>query len=70
MSRTESIEERLDHLERDAANLKRRVGEGEMKKNWIERITGSFENDPDFAEILRLGQEIRRADRSDDNLEG
>jgi hypothetical protein len=70
MSQTESIEERLDNLERDVADLKRRVGEGETKKNWVERITGSFENDPDFAEILRLGQEIRRADRPDDDLEG
>jgi hypothetical protein len=36
------------------------TGEG-----WIDRITGSFKDDPDFEEILRLGQEIRKADRLD-----
>jgi hypothetical protein len=70
MSQTQSIEQRLDNLEREMAELKQRVGEGDAKKNWIERITGSFANDPDFAEILRLGQEIRRADRPDDEVEG
>lgn len=70
MSQTRSIEERLDTLEHEMADLKRRVGEGETKKNWIEKITGTFENDPDFAEILRLGREIRRADRPDDEVEG
>lgn len=70
MSQTRSVEERLDTLEHDMADMKRRLEEGEAKKGWIERITGSFANDPDFAEILRLGQEIRRADRPDDEIEG
>ena len=34
--------------------------------NWIEKISGTFKNDPEFAEILRLGAEIRRADRPED----
>jgi hypothetical protein len=70
MIQARSVEERLDTLERAMADLKRRVDERETKKNWIEKITGTFENDPDFAEILRLGQEIRRADRFDSEVEG
>ncbi len=70
MAQTESIEERLGNLEREVAELKRRLGEDKAQESWIERITGSFENDPDFAEILRLGQEIRRADRPNDEAEG
>jgi hypothetical protein len=31
-------------------------------KDW-HAVVGTFKNDPEFAEILRLGREIRLADR-------
>lgn len=70
MSEPTDIGQRVAVLERDLAELKQRVGLPETKRNWIERITGSFANDPDFAEIIRLGQEIRRADRFHEEIEG
>jgi len=70
MSDVPSLEQRVGALEKEVAGLKRRVGEGEAQKSWIERITGSFADDPDFEEILRLGREIRRADRPDDAVPG
>lgn len=63
----ESIQElqaRVARLEEEVQHLK---GELERvtqpKQPWWERIAGSHANDPVFAEIVRLGAEIRRADR-------
>ena len=35
----------------------------EEKGNWLEKVAGSFENDPEFDEVVRLGKELRAADR-------
>ena len=58
----ETIEVRLAKVERELAILKARTGEGGTKANWIEKITGSFKDDPDFDEIVRLGKELRDAE--------
>ena len=36
-----------------------------VRENWIDRITGSFQDDPEFDEILRLGREMRNTDPPD-----
>ena len=59
---TETIEVRLAKVERELAILKARTGENGTKANWIEKITGSFKDDPDFDEIVRLGKEMRDAE--------
>ena len=61
MSKT--IEQRVENLERELAELK-----GEIKTliplpNWISAICGTFKDDPEFDEVLRLGKEIRKADQ-------
>ena len=58
----ETIEVRLAKVERELAILKARTGENSTKANWIEKITGSFRDDPDFDEIVRLGKEMRDAE--------
>jgi hypothetical protein len=55
----DTIEVRLAKVERELAILKARTGENGTKANWIEKITGSFKDDPDFDEIVRLGKEMR-----------
>jgi len=62
------LEERVAHVERDLLDLKSHMERLHPGEGWIDKITGSFKDDPDFEEILRLGQEIRKADRlsSDD----
>jgi len=50
-------------MEKDLAQLKSQVESLRSNRGWIDRITGSFKDDPEFEEILRLGQEIRQADR-------
>ncbi len=56
-----TIEERLSLLEEDVATLKKN-GSPEPNANWLTKVLGSMKDEPDFAEVLRLGQEIRRAD--------
>jgi hypothetical protein len=51
-------------MEKDLARLKSQVERLQSERGWIDKITGSFKDDPDFDEILRLGREIRQADRS------
>jgi hypothetical protein len=56
-----TIEERLIVLEQDMAELKRQAQPREPE-NWLAKVAGSMKDEPEFAEVLRLGQEIRRAD--------
>jgi hypothetical protein len=64
MSDASTIEERLAQVEKELADLKSRMKSLDTpKKNWIKAISGSFKDDPDFAEIVRLGKEIRDADK-------
>ena len=60
-----SLEERMEKVEQELERLKGQSNGAKDKSNWISEITGSFKDDEDFDEILRLGQEERRADRND-----
>lgn len=61
-----TVEERLERLEREVILLKlsqsSKVDLAARKPGWIAKIEGSFNDAPDFAEILRLGREERQAD--------
>ena len=39
----------------------------EPTADWIQRMSGSFRDDPVFAEMVRLGREFREADRPADD---
>jgi len=56
------IEERLAHLEKEVRDLKAELRH--QRVPWYEQIAGTFENDPVFDEIVRLGAAIRKADRN------
>lgn len=47
----------------EVADLKKHVDKPQQKVNWIDAITGTFRDNPEFDEILRLGKEIRDADQ-------
>jgi hypothetical protein len=64
-----TVEQRLGALEKQVAELKQRLDIGEAGATWLERVAGSFQGDADFLEILRLGREIRQADRPPDDLQ-
>ncbi|MBN1459429.1 MAG: hypothetical protein JXA57_07820 [Armatimonadetes bacterium] len=59
MSSQQTTEERLTKVEQELAELKRQLAHQKDGKSWIERIAGTFENDPDFDDIVRLGREFR-----------
>jgi hypothetical protein len=57
---SETIETRLAKVERELAILQAKVNRD--KSNWLNEIIGSFKDDPDFEEIVRLGKEMRDAE--------
>ena len=66
MSATPTIESRLELLEREMAELRRHLPSG-SPANWLDKIAGSQESEPEFNEVLELGREARSADRPADN---
>jgi hypothetical protein len=61
MSSSPTIESRLELLEREMAELRRRLPAG-PSANWLEKIAGSQETEPGFKEVLELGRQARAAD--------
>jgi len=61
MSDKQEIEKRLAEVEKEVADLKQLLISAGDDKSWIERITGTFKDDPDFYEIVRLGREFRKS---------
>ncbi|QEG24787.1 hypothetical protein [Mariniblastus fucicola] len=59
-----SIEERIAKVEREVERLRDESKGSNDKSNWISDISGSFKNDNEFDEILRLGREERQSDRN------
>lgn len=57
------IEQRLTALENAIRELQRRLDQVPPAKNWLEQITGSFEDEPAFEEVLRYGRAFPEADR-------
>ena len=59
-----ALESRLKRLEADVAEIKAllQVRE-EPKEPWWKAVVGTFEGDPVFEEISRLGREIREKER-------
>ncbi|MBM4257613.1 MAG: hypothetical protein FJ147_17185 [Deltaproteobacteria bacterium] len=56
-----TVEERLSALEKELKELKQQVTVQQEQRSWIEKIAGTFKDDPDFEEIVRLGREFRKA---------
>ncbi len=61
MAEQRTVDERLTAVEKELAELKKRVAHQEKNGSWIECIAGTFKDDPEFDEILRLGREFRRS---------
>ena len=59
---SKELEERIIALERDVAAMKRAAAT-DLSRNWVERISGSMRDYPEFDEVIALGKEARQADR-------
>jgi hypothetical protein len=62
-----TIEQRLENVERELAALKGEIKALKPDPNWISAICGTFKDDPEFDEVLRLGREIRDAERPEES---
>jgi hypothetical protein len=63
MSVDASIEQRLAAVELAVADIQRRLLVQAPAANWLERVTGSFKDEPAFDEVLEYGRAFRAADR-------
>ena len=62
MSENTLLEERLTAVERELAELKDHVFRSHRARPWFEKMIGSMKDYPEFAEVVKLGREIRQAD--------
>ena len=58
-----NLEERMAIVEKELSELKRRFNQSGSKRNWIKMVEGTFEDRPEFDEVLRLGKELRDAEQ-------
>ncbi|OUL20764.1 hypothetical protein BV372_32550 [Nostoc sp. T09] len=60
--RSQQLEARVATLEMELAQMKQMLS-GFLQKQtpWWLKVAGSFENDPNFDEAVRLGQEWRKS---------
>jgi hypothetical protein len=57
------IERRLAAVEAAVAEIQHQLAGVTPAPNWVERFTGSFKDEPAFAEVVEYGRAIRAADR-------
>ena len=65
MSEAIPIEKRVEALEHQVTELRQQLAQQQSPDDRFRRLSGSFADEPEFDEVLRLGREIRRADRPD-----
>jgi hypothetical protein len=60
-----NLQRRLARLEREVKELRLSVAKRRKTKEppWWQKIAGRFEDDPAFAEIVRLGRKFRKQDK-------
>ena len=61
-----SLEERVAKVEKEIERLKFQSNGAKDKSNWISDISGSYKDDDEFDEILRLGRSERQNDEISD----
>ena len=58
-----SLEERLSAVEAAVVKLQQQVS-APRPMNWLEEVSGAFEDEPAFEAVLAYGQAIRQGDES------
>lgn len=60
-----TLEQRVAALEQSVAELKLRADA--KKRNWLSAVLGRFKGNADFAEVARVGQQMRATGRLPDD---
>jgi hypothetical protein len=63
MDTESTLEQRLAELEAAVRELQGRLDSQSPAPNWLERVFGSFKDEPAFEEVLEYGRPLRQADR-------
>jgi hypothetical protein len=63
MAMDPTLEKRLAMIETAIADLQCRLENNSAASNWLERFTGSFKDEPAFAEVVEYGRAFRAVDR-------
>ena len=58
-----TIEQRVAALERTVAEFQHQLAGTPASENWLEKVTGSINDEAAFQEALEYGRELRQADR-------
>ena len=61
-SSEKKLEQRVTQLEKELRQVKAQLG-ARRQVPWYRQILGEFKDDPVFDEIVRMGRQIREADR-------
>ena len=60
------LEMRVSALEREVAGLKKKPPADTASSNWVDQLSGSMRDYPEFDEVAALGKAAREADLSPD----
>jgi hypothetical protein len=63
------VEQRLTAVEKAVHELERKLANLPSGPDWLERISGSLENEPAFEEVLQHGRAFRTSDRPPEDAE-
>jgi hypothetical protein len=69
MATQQTLEQRLAEVDAAVRELQRHLASRPPVPNWLERIIGSFKDDPAFEEVLEYGRALRQADRPPEDAE-
>lgn len=65
MSSQTRLEERVSFLEQEVARLRTKLDRRSDAGSWVDEVSGSFEGDEAFREILKLGRQERDSQPTD-----
>jgi hypothetical protein len=69
MAKEPTLEERLAEVEAAVRELRRRLDSQAPAPDWLDRVIGSFKDEPAFEEVLEYGRALRQADRPPEDAE-
>jgi hypothetical protein len=58
---SQTVEQRLAALEAEVAELKKRLDPAKPAQHWVDKIYGTFANDPHYEEAMKLGRKYRES---------
>lgn len=64
-----SLEQRVTVLESQVAQILERGPRPSARAHWLERVIATFEDEPEFDNVIALGKELRHADNLDEQPE-